>query len=84
MTLCVFKILHTLGLLHEHQRPDRDVFIDIDMAAVNKTGLFHEFKKAGFLEVNNKILNKRQKFQVKNLERSIEVPQIVPNMMSNL
>ena len=53
------------------------------MAAVNKTGLFHDFKKAGFLEVNNKILNKSQKFQVKNLKRSIEVPQIVPNMMSN-
>ena len=70
--------------MHEHQRPDRDIHIDIDMAAVNRTKLFHDFKKAGLLEVNNKILNKSQKFQVKNLKRSIEVPPIVPNMMSNL
>ena len=70
-----FKILHTLGLLHEHQRPDREDHIDIDMASV-PTGLFHDFKMAGFLEVNNKTMNKIQKFQVKTFERSIGVPLI--------
>ena len=53
------------------------------MAAV-PTGLFHDFKKASFLEVDKKSLYKNQKFQVKNIKRSIGVPQIVPNMMSNL
>ena len=52
-----FKILHTLGLLHEHQRPDRDKYIDIDMAAVNTTGRFNQFKKAGFLEIEHEALN---------------------------
>ena len=45
------------------------------MAAV-PTGLFHDFKMAGFLEVHNKTLYKSQKFQAKNFQRSIEVPVI--------
>ena len=70
-----FKILHTLGLLHEHQRPDREKHVHVDMAAV-PTGLFNDFKMAGFLEVHNKTLNKSHKFQVKIFERSIGVPLI--------
>ena len=43
--------------MHEHQRPDRDDYIDIDMAAVNTTGRFNQFKKAGFPEIENEALN---------------------------
>ena len=47
----LFQILHALGLLHEHQRPDRDQYIDVDMAAIAKTGALRQFQKDGFLEV---------------------------------
>ena len=47
----LFQILHALGLLHEHQRPDRDQYINVDMAAAAKTGALRQFQKAGFLEV---------------------------------
>ena len=53
----LFQVLHALGLLHEHQRPDRDKFIDIDMAAVAKTGALRQFQKAGFLEIQRNSLN---------------------------
>ena len=48
-----FKILHALGLLHEHQRPDRDEHIDVDMISIEKFGLARHFKKACFLQVQN-------------------------------
>ena len=28
----VHELLHTLGFVHEHTRPDRDDFIDVDLA----------------------------------------------------
>ena len=48
--LVILKILHALGLFHEHQRPDRDLYIDVDMAAANASGLYHHLKKACFRE----------------------------------
>ena len=46
----IFKILHALGLLHEHQRPDRDEHIVVDMISLKKFGLDKHFKKACFLQ----------------------------------
>jgi len=45
-----FQILHALGLLHEHQRPDRDQYIDVDMDAVTAHGFQDHLKKACFLK----------------------------------
>ena len=42
-------MLHTLGLFHEHQRPDRDDYIYVNMSALAKTGYIQQFKKARFL-----------------------------------
>ena len=59
----LFQILHALGLLHEHQRPDRDQYIDVDMVALAKTGAFlKEFQKASFLRIIDRNLNRSQKF----------------------
>ena len=44
------KILHALGLLHEHQRPDRDNYIDVDMQTATSYGLYYSLRKARFLE----------------------------------
>ena len=44
-----FKILHALGLLHEHQRPDRDQYIDVNMTAATYYGLNSQLRKACFL-----------------------------------
>lgn len=46
-------MLHALGLLHEHQRPDRDKYINVDMASIIKTGAVKQFQKAGFLEIQS-------------------------------
>ena len=47
-----------MGLLHEHQRPDRDEYIDVDLAAIAQyKGLLSQFRKVGFLEVQSKTLN---------------------------
>ena len=46
-----FQILHALGLFHEHQRPDRDQYINIDMAAADRTGQIHQFQKDSFLHI---------------------------------
>ena len=61
-----FQILHALGLLHEHQRPDRDQYINIDMTAAAKTGLLQDFQKASFLEranLNYNIYRKSRNFK---------------------
>ena len=46
--LTFFKTLHALGMLHEHQRPDRDDHISVDMDALAKIGQFRQFEKACF------------------------------------
>ena len=44
-----FQMLHALGLLHEHQRPDRDDYIIVDMvAAARYKSLPQQLKKASF------------------------------------
>ena len=49
----IVKILHALGLLHEHQRPDRDDYIYVDMLAVQSSGLSDAFRKAWFEMINH-------------------------------
>ena len=44
------QILHALGLLHEHQRPDRDQYIDVDMTTATYYGRSQQLRKACFLE----------------------------------
>ena len=43
------QILHALGLLHEHQRPDRDNYTTVDTTAASYYGLYNDVRKAGFL-----------------------------------
>ena len=44
-------MLHALGLLHEHQRPDRDQYIDVDMAAAQRyQGVSGQLRKDRFLK----------------------------------
>ena len=43
-----FQILHALGLLHEHQRPDRDQYIDVDMEVAKANNFYDALKKARF------------------------------------
>ena len=45
-----FQILHALGLLHEHQRPDRDQYITVNMTAATYYGRYQQLRKACFLE----------------------------------
>ena len=45
-----FQILHALGLFHEHQRPDRDGNINVDMVKAKKYGFFNDVRKACFLK----------------------------------
>ena len=42
-------MLHALGLLHEHQRPDRDQYIDVNMTAATYYGLSKQLEKDSFL-----------------------------------
>ena len=45
------QILHALGLLHEHQRPDRDQYINVNMTAATLFGQFQQLRKACFLKL---------------------------------
>ena len=58
-------MLHTLGLFHEHQRPDRDDYIFVNMSALAKTGNIQQFKKACFLStaLNPKVLKLASAFK---------------------
>ena len=47
------QILHALGLLHEHQRHDRDQYIDVNMTAATQYGFFKDFEKASFSRIWN-------------------------------
>jgi len=46
-TLVEHEIMHSLGFWHEHQRPDRDEYIDLDMASIdpNHQSDFTKFQK---------------------------------------
>ena len=57
----LFQILHALGLLHEHQRPDRDQYIDVDMKTATEYGFYDHLEKAYFLQL------KKTQLLVKNL-----------------
>ena len=45
-------MLHALGLLHEHQRPDREKYIDVDMKAAQRIGASAQLRKDHFLKLH--------------------------------
>lgn len=48
---CLHELGHTLGLHHEHCRPDRDCYINIDWNSI-KSGYEHNFEKEWCISVN--------------------------------
>ena len=51
VTNCGFQIFHCLGFFHEHQRPDRDQYIQIDMDKI------HPYNRPQFEIMDKKFLN---------------------------
>ena len=65
VTNCGFQIFHCLGFFHEHQRPDRDQYIQIDMDKI------HPYYRSQFEIMDKKFSNTTQSYLSEYDTRSI-------------
>jgi len=63
--LILFKILHTLGFYHEHQRPDRDQHIKVNWTEISQK------VESQFLKMEQRFLNSTASFLTKYDSHSI-------------